>query len=352
MMFNPYLLLVTFSAPRLDQLDRGRIAVVNSFPYDGVALTVMGAYEAGDVPGMEQMDGVVRLVRRECRRHVWPWVFLNRIIGHRPGARAHRGARVNPYFRRIRGMDLENSAGALADFLEVWRLSLRLAREMEAPGIVFDPEAYNDYRVYDPVFLADVRGEDVGETLSLFRRLGGRLAEIAAEEYPGALVWALFTGLDGEPRYGCGGMLRTTAYLFEGFLEKAVRDGLRLKVVDGGETSVGYYNPSLEALRARVSSRALRAKPFLDRYGGKLVLAAPIAPYRDAYATSGWLRRAIGSSPPLKTLDDLIPLFRELLETYRLIWVYAASAASFFPFKPGADAYHEAITRLKQAFGK
>lgn len=355
MRYLVYLLLVTFSAPRLGQLDEAGIRAINAFPYHGVALTVIGAYQVVPVPGLDEFAPVVALAKARCKKDLWPWIFLNRMIGRSPRSPAHPSApKAGECFGRIKGMDLDGSAGALPDFLALWRLSLLLAKALGSPGVVVDLEAYNDYRVYNPFALAQMRGEEVDEVLQKLRHIGQKMADIAAEVYPDAKVWFLFTGLDASPIYESGGrrLRRSVSYIVEGLLDRAVERGLPLTVIDGGETTVGYYNPSPSALRGRISRRAEVAKPLLEKYRGRYVLAGTIAPYADASEITDWLRRAAGKSPPYKTLADFEPLFRILFSTYRYVWIYAAGAAKFYPFKPeSARKFHPWIERFLREFG-
>ena len=147
-------------------------------------------------------------------------------------------------------------------------------------------------------------------------------------------------------------MHRSVAYIVEGLLDRSVERDIPLTVVDGGEIAVGYYNPSPEALRKRILRRAEVVRPLLEKYRGRYVLAGTIAPYADASKITGWLERRAGDNQPYKTLADFEPLFRILFSTYRFVWIYAASAAKFFPFRPdSAREYHPQIERFLRKFG-
>ena len=342
-----YLMLVTFITPGLDKLGADHLKLLDASPFAGVAVKLMSAYDVGSVPNFQHFQAAIRLCR-DHRIDVWPWVFLNRMIGRHPQGRFHSGAPTPEYFRRINVMDLDNETSARDDFLKIWRLALRIARELGAPGIVADFEAYNNYYAYDPRWVAEKRGETVEQVIEKLRRLGAELADIVAEEYPGATIVQLFfdpyatpyKGPDGQP------LTRTCNYINLGLLDRAVERNIDLVVVDGGETSVGYYNPSVERLRQKIAAREQQARKLLEKYHNRLVLGGTIAPYADARKITGWLKRAAGLNPPLKTAEDFVPLLRELFSAYRLVWIYGAGSSATDPFKPETIApVYKAIER-------
>jgi hypothetical protein len=99
-----------------------------------------------------------------------------------------------PYFERLTGLDLDGAAGAQNDFLQNWRNALRLAKETRAPGIVCDLEFYNNYRAYDLSELARMTSTPREEVIDQLEKVGARMADIAATEYPGATLWFFFIG--------------------------------------------------------------------------------------------------------------------------------------------------------------
>ena len=72
-------------------------------------------------------------------------------------------------------MDLDNETGARQDMMKQWRLAVRTARQWKSPGILWDPEAYNDYRTYDVSYLAKLRGESVDQVIEKCEKVGADL---------------------------------------------------------------------------------------------------------------------------------------------------------------------------------
>ncbi len=106
----------------------------------------------------------------------------------------------------------------------------------EFPVSVCDLEFYNNYKAYDPAELARMMGKSAQEVLKLLRQFGARMADAAAEEYPHATLWFLFTGftrpeykvIDGQAYY------LAATYIAEGLLDEIQRQHLPLRVLTGG----------------------------------------------------------------------------------------------------------------------
>ena len=332
----PYLLLVTFYTPPLTGLDATHLQAIAASPYQGVASPLTSAYEVAPVPTNGELAAVAGLVRQQLPdKHVWPWVFLNRIIGRAAHAEghAHSGAPEHEYFTSIKGMDLWDETGALSDWLAIWRLALRLSDDLGAPGILVDLEAYNDYRAYDPVYLAERTGKPVEEVIARLKEIGADMAAAIEEEREGTVIWTLFSGLD-RPRYGPGNStyFRSVGYLLLGMLEAAQEKSLPLTIVSGGEVGLGYYNDSLERLQAKISARQEQFGELLEEMAGRLQLGGTIALWHDPSLLTGWAARVAGDDPPFRSVDDFAPLVDELLASYRWVWIYAASAVGYDPY--------------------
>jgi len=188
-----YLLLVTFYTPHLDNLTSSQIHLMNTSPYDGIAVAPLGAYNAEPVPDVEYYREKIELIRSKSEKDILPWVFLNRIVSR---GRAHEGAPREGYFNRINGMDLDDEAGALSDLYSIWRLAAELAVELNSPGIVFDLELYNNYDVGSVKSLAAIREEDIDHVVERLLDIGKTLTDIVSESSPDLIIWFLFTDLD------------------------------------------------------------------------------------------------------------------------------------------------------------
>jgi len=348
-----HLMLLSFSDPDLLGWSDEHLEILDESPFDGVASAVTDPYDTGPIPRFEKFERTVDLLKKQ-RVKFWPWVFLNRMIGRGPGSRAHRGAPAADLFRRIKALDLENETGARDDFLGMWRLALRLARHMGSPGIVADFEAYNDYRAYDPHWVAKRRGEGVDRVVTLLKRLGSDLAQNATEEYPGAVIWQLFFDPYREP-YSDGNrrLTRTTNYINLGLLERASKEGLDLKVIDGGETHLGYFNATLVQLESKITSHWELSKPWRERFRGRFALGGTIAPYADASKLTWWIRQAAGEDPVWKGARDFGQVFLRLFRSYSYVWIYAASAADFDPYdRASARSIYDVISSSRARLRK
>ena len=174
---DPYLMLVNTAMAR--QMDAPNIAQFDHSPYDALAVSFVPAYDTSHVPSTATMQASIAGWKKSTRKDIWPWVYLNRMVGANDVER-------NPltqvaYFQRFQGLDLDGKAGAQKDFLENWRNALRVARETAVPGIVCDLEFYNNYQAYDVAELARMTSLAQPDALNSLRKLGARMADIAAE---------------------------------------------------------------------------------------------------------------------------------------------------------------------------
>src|SRR5579859_5594493 len=103
-----YLLLVNTAIAR--QLKPQDIAEFDKSPYDGLAIAFHYNYDTAVAFDSDSMSSQLREWKKFTRKDLWPWVYLNRMLG---AAEAATNERVNvPYFQKIRGIDLEDKAGA------------------------------------------------------------------------------------------------------------------------------------------------------------------------------------------------------------------------------------------------
>ncbi len=231
----PYLLSVSFYTPTLDQWTDETVERLMSTPYDRMAAIVESAYAGGAPPTLQQFESALSAIaQKKPQKHLWPWVFLNRIMGH-SRSEANAAVRERPVEgKEFKGLDLDGKHGALPRFYETWRLSLRLARRLGAPGIVFDPECYSDYGCYAMSYVVQCAGIPKSAAAAAVRRIGARMADIVGEEFPQAVIFSLLTQFEQDSP-GVG-MVPT---LFDGMLRRAIEKSVPLTVVDGGEP-VGY----------------------------------------------------------------------------------------------------------------
>ncbi len=273
---EPYLALFTFQRAELGTITDDQLRILEASPFDGMAVWCLDCRSTETPPALAELGPRLEHLRNNTTKHVWPVAFLNRIIEQTPETTPPGQADPDPEFAKIRGLDLDDEAGALSAFLLSWRLSLQIARELGAPGVCLDPEFYNDHALENIARLAQRRGERDSETLAKLRAVGARMADIVGEEYPGAVVWTLFTRLCGPSGWING----APGHLLKAFLDRANETSIPLALVDGAEesTSIGYVNPSLVALEEKIDAyesryqgaRAVGWSPAQERYAPEL----------------------------------------------------------------------------------
>ena len=341
-----YLMLV--NTARASQLDSQKLAQFDRSPYDGLAVSFEDAYGTSPVLPPVLMQSQITGWKRATGKAIWPWVYLNRMIG----ANIEEGNPLTKvlYFERFQGLDLDGNAGAQGDFLQIWRNALQLAKSTGVPGIVCDPEFYNNYKAYDVAELARMTSKTQDEILSQLHRLGAKMAESAAREYPGATLWFLFTGFTRPAPKAIGGKPYELAatYIIEGLLDEIQRDHLALHVLSGGEVGLGYCHTSVDYLRQAIEKRASLFAPILKKYSGILELAGTMTLWSDRAAKKNWVANGSCGSSSAATVEDLVPYIEVLFRSYRYNWIYGSPNGAYFAFQAtSAPRFDAAIARAK-----
>jgi len=257
----------------------------------------------------------------------------------------------NPYFRRILGADLDNKKGARADFLQIWQNSLAAARDTNVPGIVCDLEFYNYYKEYDIGELAQQAGKTPAETAASLKQLGAEMANSAARAYPNATIWLLFTGLTHPGYKTIGGTpyYPSPVYIVIGLLDEILARKLPLKVLAGGEGSIGYCHESLKQFSESILKRQADLAAALQKYDGILELGGTLALWSDASAKKDWLTRDTCRSLEAKNIEELQPYIELLIKTYRYNWLYATTEGNYMPFSPASAPRFDNVVRKARA---
>jgi hypothetical protein len=342
-----YLMLV--NSANAAQLDASKIAQFGRSPYDGLAVSFANAYDASPVPTVALMEAQMATWKKFTDKDIWPWVYLNRMVGAND-AEGNPYTKV-PYFQMFQGLDLDGKAGAKNDFLQNWRNALRLARETRVPGIVCDPEFYNNYKAYDVAELARMTSKPQPEVLNLLRQVGARMADISSAEYPGASIWLLFTGFTcREHRARPAGLYDLAAtYIVEGLLDQIHLHHLPVRVLTGGEVGLGYCHTSVDDLRQSIEKRAADFAPLLHKYNGILELAGTMTLWSDRSAKKSWVANGACGSSPAASVQDLIPYMELLFRTYRYNWLYGSPNGGYFAFQSTSAArFDSAVNEAKE----
>ena len=346
-----YLLLVAGFNPTTFTPDK--IAQFDQSPYQGLAVVFLGTYETAAIPSAVEMKGRIREWQKGTKKDLWPWLFLNRMVGPDPGKDNPRGQ--VPYYARIKGMDLDGSAGAQKDFLEYWQNSLQAAKDTGAPGIFIDMEFYLNYAGYSPVKLAAQMGRRPSEVAGMLRQLGAKMAGIAAKEHPRATLWFLFSDLfypdfasaEGQAFYP------SPAYIVMGLLDEIQARHYSLRVISGGEVALSYCHTTLDQLKLHIRNRARDFQPAMEKYGQALELGGTLAPWLEKSKNSGWMKEGYCGKSSAETIEELQPYLETLFLTYRYNWVYATDGGNYYPFHPRSAPRFDAVIQkaIQNAYG-
>jgi hypothetical protein len=327
-----YLLLVNTAIAR--QLKPQDISVFDKSPYDGLAIAFHYNYDTAPVFSSESMSAQLREWKSLTRKDLWPWVYFNRMLG---AAEAATNERVDvPYFHKIHGIDLDDQAGARTDFMQIWKSNLRVASEVQSPGIVFDPEFYNDHKAYDPAEMARETGKSPDQLVSQLEKLGADMADSASSQYPNAVLWFCFTGFSHKDFKTINGKsyYPTPVYIAIGLLDRIQKRGYALRVVSGGEGSIGYCHENLATFREAVERRAAAFAPIVKKYDGILELAGTLTLWDDRANKSGFVGEGDCAKASALTIEDLEPYLELMMHTYRFNWIYGSTNGGYFAFDP------------------
>jgi hypothetical protein len=287
-------------------MDEPKMAQFDRSPDDGLALSFADAHDTSPEMSLAVMQAQIASWKRSTAKQIWPWVDLNRIIGAND-AEGNPHSNV-PYFQRFQGLDLDGKAGAQSNFLENRRNALRIAKATGVPGIACDLEFYNIDKPYDLCELARMTSKPP-EMLHALRQLGARRAELAAAEYPGAMIGFLFTGF-GRPNYRViqRDLYNLAAtYMVEGLRDQAQQHHFSFRVLSGGVVGLGDCHNSADDFRHAIEQRAAAFAPPLQKYNRILEPAGTMTLRSDRSATKNGADQGACGTSSAATVEDLIP---------------------------------------------
>jgi len=345
-----YLMLV--AGNRANTLTPEQLTLFTQSPYDGLAVRFLTQYDTTPPPPVEEMRARLQELKKTNGRDYWPWVFLNRMVGKDPDFDSPYAR--DPYFGRTSGLDLEERSGAKKEFLQIWRNSVRAARQAGMPGIIADFEMYLNYKAYEPALLAKQIGKPVDETLGLLNQLGAQLADAAAQEYPNGTIWFFFTDLgqlgwktDGDAKY-----YPTPAYIVLGLLEEIRVKHYGLRVISGGEVGLEYCSFNLEHLKRKIDGRARDFAPHLQKYPGTLELAGTLILWPDRKSKTDFMAEGPCGKSEASTVEEQEPYLEMLFSTYRHNWIYATHNSGYDPFNAATASRFNGIISRARALAK
>jgi hypothetical protein len=345
-MGDRYLLLVNTAIAFM--MNSEKLAQFDKSPYDGLAVAFWHAYDTSPAFSPEEMKAKIAEWKRSTKKDIWPWVYVNRMIGAAPDST--NAYTKDPYFHRIAGADLDGKAGAQRDFLQNWQNSLLAAKDSGAPGVFCDLEFYNFYKEYDVGALAKEIGKTPPQTVELLQQLGSRMANIAANQFPNATLWFAFTALthpgykvaDNQPYYP------SPAYIVIGLLDEIQKQHLPLKVLSGGAGSIAYCHDSLDQFKDAIQDRQVKIGPQIEKYRPTLELSGTMTLYSDRSEMQDWVKKDCSASTA-KKLEDLQPFVELLLKTYRYNWIYGSGDGGYVAFAPHIANRFDALIRKAEA---
>jgi hypothetical protein len=342
-----YLLLVNTAIAFM--MDEAKFQQFDKSPYDGVAVAFLHAYDTSEIPSVASMNAKIKEWKRFTKKDIWPWVYVNRIIGFNP--EENNSHADTAYFRKIQGTDMDDSAGALSDFFSVWRNSLAAARDTQAPGVVCDLEFYNYYKQYDLGELARLTGKTPAGAAESLKKIGAQMARIAADEYPGAALWFLFTGFThpGYKTYDGVAYYPSPTYIAMGLLDEISSKHLRLKVLTGGEGSIAYCHETLQQFQSAIVKRQADLTSTLQKYHGTLEMAGTITLWSERSAKKGWVNQEPCNTATANTVEELQPYLELLFNSYRYNWIYASGDGGYVAFSPESAPRFDAVINHAKA---
>jgi hypothetical protein len=326
------LIFLSFSTPKFPLITQEKIDIINPSPYDALAISLTYAYDSRSI-SKESIRDQIDLVKGSDREF-WPWIYMNKMYGlPDEGDSCYSNCRDfcedKAYYETIKGIDIDNEVGALAEFYKEFETSLQIAEETGATGIIIDDEAYNNACVYDIKYVAQKQEITVEQAKTRLKEIGREMANKAESEYPGVTILFLFPTLDEEAPIG---------NIILGMLEEGKEKGHTFKVVEGGEKIPlhGYVSCSIEHLKEKSEGRYKQYKDLVNLYPN-LHLGGTIAPFYDIEGVEDegdytWLNNLLeecGESLEVNKIEDLVPLIRYFSETVEYLWIYGAGAAPY-----------------------
>jgi hypothetical protein len=343
-----HLLWASFYPPRaFEEIDEDVLNSLNESPYTGVGIRLVNYFDSDPPPTFESYQDKINFIGTKTGKNIWPWVFFNRFVGGEQyksigSYECEQNTHVSDeYFRNIPLMDIYNEYGTLEDFYKIYETSLKVAKELGAPGIMIDPETYHNYCAARVTYLAEAHNKSSDEIQAQLRNIGRHLADLTDQHYPDAVLLSFYY----DPQFSS---YRNTSNIFDGILERSEEMGYRLNLVDGGETVANqvYRFFSYDDYLTQSSIWLEGATPTLVQYPENYRLSNTLAPYKDIRTLHGnrdtnwfikWYEDNI-SEVEVITIEDHVPLFQDLFQRYEYVWIYGAGAANYNLFDINTDA--------------
>jgi hypothetical protein len=334
------LVWASFYSPNLNQITPEHLAALDRSPYDGFTFFVAGAF-ASAAPTFPEVADAASLVASLTHKHVWPWIFWNRVIGEPPAnSSCESNCPATSPCKDFAGIDLYDRHGALTAFYDTLHTALTFARETRSPGIFLDVENYSNYCMTDLTQVAAQIGEAAAAVRAQLGVIGARIADIVATDDPTATVVMTFVPDPSDPT-------RTETLLAKAILDQARSRGYVFRLVEGGEASVGYLRTSLQDLETALGQQQASFAAWRAAYAN-FALSGTLAPYTEVTRTTGFIQawyQADKSQIQVKSTGDFYPLFVRLFqERPEILWLFGSTDAPYDEYDAdAATVFHSAI---------
>jgi hypothetical protein len=292
-------------------------------PYQGIAYVAWATGQSHSATGF--LDKMLTL---DCKgKHLWPYCMFCEAI--------------DP----TTGLDIDGSSGLLSYWYVQFTEALKVARTLNAPGIMIDFEQYTKPELHDMTDVIEDSGLSEAVCISLLRGIGSHMMDLVQEHYPDCIIWPYFNKLvDGPWHY----FPSFDTYVGLGFLDRAVELGSGAKWVIGLGEWVGEFNRNMTEVESAINAAVAAHQTYLSQYPNNLRLSFEFAPYNGVSNTTGIVNTWLNSDLPsveFTNVSLMAPMLSMMLDNVSYVWVWADSYCGYDPSNPTTSLpFNEMVT--------
>jgi hypothetical protein len=233
-----------------------------------------------------------------------------------------------------RGIDINDLYGGLTQWLIQWTMALTKAKQINSPGIIFDPEIYSN----DALGLttnAALSGLTQNELEAGLQAIGAQMIDIANNIYPTVTILDLF-GMVSPTAQNGSYLTCVDYYLATGMLARAKETASQITYVAGGELDIHYWHSTVEHLIANIVATESANAEALAEYPN-LKVGAPFFPWNGIANTTGAFLTYLQGQDIVDFADvyEMYPVLNALnayVGDDGIIWTYGDPSNGFQPF--------------------
>ncbi len=293
---------------------------LNEGPYDGTIFNAWGLNRSvHSAPGCLDWTRSLNL----GNRHLWPETELDEMsIPSETQAT----------------LDLFDREGRLSYWLAQWRESLRIARLLGAPGVIFDGETYTDVYLMYLSYVVTANGISETALKTRLQEIGAQMCDIIDEEFPDAWIVDLLGGHAGWENSTCG------FWLVKGVLDRAKARGSQFRWYAAGH-GISYYQSDVAEFETEIAEGFTRNASYLAQWPN-LRCSAPIMLYDGINNTAGWIRDHLAMKEPLEfqSVYDFAPVLALYEANFDICWFYREPSTGYSDI-PAVVARFENVLR-------